>query len=47
MKLKMDLENCYGINQLSEAFDFTKSDMNDGVYSLYAPKGTLNGKGLT
>lgn len=47
MKLKMDLENCYGINQLSGAFDFTKSDINDGIYSLYATKGTLNEKGLT
>ncbi|HGS5377321.1 TPA: AAA family ATPase [Vibrio cholerae] len=41
MKLKLDLINCYGINQLSEEFDFTKSDTNDGLNSLYAPNGTL------
>lgn len=41
MKLKLDLINCYGINQLSKEFDFTKSDSNDGLNSLYAPNGTL------
>jgi energy-coupling factor transporter ATP-binding protein EcfA2 len=41
MKLKLALENCYGINQLNKEFDFTKSDSNDGVNSLYAPNGTL------
>lgn len=41
MKLKLSLENCYGINQLNKEFDFTKSTSNDGVNSLYAPNGTL------
>ncbi|MGB2741278.1 MAG: hypothetical protein WBC60_12085 [Cognaticolwellia sp.] len=41
MKLKLALENCYGINQLNKEFDFTKSVNNDGVNSLYAPNGTL------
>lgn len=41
MKLKLALENCYGINQLNKEFDFTKSASNDGVNSLYAPNGTL------
>lgn len=41
MKLKLALENCYGINQLNKEFDFTKSADNDGVNSLYAPNGTL------
>ena len=41
MKLKLALENCYGINQLNKEFDFTKSSSNDGVNSLYAPNGTL------
>lgn len=41
MKLKFQLSNCYGINQLSHEFDFTKSENNDGVNSLYAPNGTL------
>ena len=41
MKLKLALENCYGINQLNKEFDFTKSANSDGVNSLYAPNGTL------
>ncbi len=41
MKLKLALENCYGINHLNKEFDFTKSSSNDGVNSLYAPNGTL------
>ncbi|WP_299270929.1 hypothetical protein [uncultured Psychrosphaera sp.] len=41
MKLKLSLENCYGINQLNKEFNFTKSVGNDGVNSLYAPNGTL------
>jgi len=41
MKLKFKLTNCYGINQLSDEFDFTKSENNDGVNSLYAANGTL------
>lgn len=41
MKLDLNLINCYGINQLTESFDFTKTDENYGVYSLYAPNGTL------
>lgn len=41
MKIKLELENCYGINQLAKELDLTKSDDNDGVCSLYAPNGTL------
>ena len=41
MKLGLDLENCYGINKLVKELDFTKNDDIDGVYSLYAPNGTL------
>jgi len=41
MKLKFKLSNCYGINQLTDEFDFTKSENNDGVNSLYAANGTL------
>jgi len=41
MKLKLVLENCYGINKLNKEFDFTKSVDNDGVNSLYAPNGSL------
>jgi energy-coupling factor transporter ATP-binding protein EcfA2 len=41
MKLKLVLENCYGINKLNKEFDFTKSLNNDGVNSLYAPNGAL------
>lgn len=41
MKLEIDLANCYGINQLTSNFDFTKSADNYGVHSLYAPNGTL------
>lgn len=41
MKLKLALENCYGINKLNKEFDFTKSVSNYGVNSLYAPNGTL------
>lgn len=41
MKLKLELINCYGINHLSKEFDFTKSNTNIGLNSLYAPNGTL------
>lgn len=41
MKLRLDLENCYGINKLEQELDFSKIDGNDGVCSLYAPNGTL------
>lgn len=41
MKLTLALENCYGINQLNKEFNFTKTESNDGVNSLYAPNGTL------
>ncbi|WP_028108371.1 ABC transporter ATP-binding protein [Ferrimonas futtsuensis] len=41
MKLKLELANCYGINQLSKELDFTKSAISNGVNSLYAPNGTL------
>ncbi|MGX9240708.1 hypothetical protein ACWXWB_22950 [Pantoea dispersa] len=41
MKLGLDLENCYGINKLVKELDFSKIDGIDGVYSLYAPNGTL------
>ncbi|MFS1495001.1 hypothetical protein BCU32_012705 [Vibrio lentus] len=41
MKLTLKLENCYGINKLEKEFNFTKTDQNHGVNSLYAPNGTL------
>lgn len=41
MKLKLELTNCYGINQLNKEFDFTKTHNNDGVHCLYAANGTL------
>ncbi len=41
MKLKLVLENCYGINKLNKEFDFTKSVNNYGVNSLYVPNGSL------
>lgn len=41
MKLVLDLTNCYGINRLQKEFDFSKADGVEGVYSLYAPNGTL------
>jgi hypothetical protein len=41
MKLKLELQNCYGINKLFADFDLTKTDKQNGVNSLYAPNGTL------
>lgn len=41
MRLVLDLTNCYGINRLQREFDFSKADGVEGVYSLYAPNGTL------
>jgi purine-nucleoside phosphorylase len=41
MKLVLDLTNCYGINRIQKEFDFSKADGVEGVYSLYAPNGTL------
>ena len=41
MKLGLDLTNCYGINRLQKEFDFSKAGVVEGVYSLYAPNGTL------
>ncbi|MBN5444851.1 hypothetical protein JY544_09460 [Serratia ureilytica] len=41
MKLRLDLENCYGINKLVKELDFARIDGIDGVCSLYAPNGTL------
>jgi len=41
MKLKLELANCYGINQLSKELDFTRTATNYGINSLYAPNGTL------
>lgn len=41
MRLELELINCYGINHLTKEFNFTKSDTNVGLNSLYAPNGTL------
>ncbi len=41
MILGLDLTNCYGINRLQKEFDFSKAGGVEGVYSLYAPNGTL------
>lgn len=41
MKLGLDLQNCYGINKLTEELDFSKTEGVNGVCSLYAPNGTL------
>lgn len=41
MRLVLDLTNCYGINRLQKEFDFSKAGGVEGVYSLYAPNGTL------
>ena len=36
-KLKIELENCYGIKKFSENFDFT----NSRVIEIYAPNGSM------
>jgi ABC-type cobalamin/Fe3+-siderophores transport system ATPase subunit len=36
-KLKIDLENCFGIGRLSHEFDFSKSK----TFLIYAPNGTM------
>lgn len=36
-KLKINLENCYGIKKLDYEFDFTTKK----IYSIYAPNGTM------
>jgi len=36
-KLKIDLENCYGINKLNEEFDFS----DNSTISIYAPNGVM------
>lgn len=36
-KLKVDLENCFGIGKLNYEFDFTKSK----TYLIYSPNGTM------
>ncbi|MBC7750320.1 MAG: hypothetical protein H7Z73_01180 [Candidatus Saccharibacteria bacterium] len=36
-KLKIDLENCYGIRKLEHTFDFSEKN----VVSIYAPNGTM------
>ncbi|WP_415870241.1 hypothetical protein [Aeromonas caviae] len=41
MKLKLELENCYGINKLLADFNLEKTAKNNGVNSVYAPNGTL------
>ncbi len=41
MKIKLELENCYGINRISHELDLSKVDGINGVCSLYAPNGTL------
>lgn len=37
MKIKVDLENCYGINKLEREFDFS----NKNVFSVYASNGVM------
>jgi hypothetical protein len=37
MKLKFELKNCYGINYISDSFDFTEKN----IFSIYAPNGTM------
>ena len=37
MKLKVDLENCYGIRKLQAEFDFSK----EKAYAIYAPNGAM------
>ena len=41
LKLKLELENCYGINKLLADFNLEKTAKNNGVNSVYAPNGTL------
>jgi hypothetical protein len=36
-KVKVELENCYGIEDFNYEFDFNHSK----VYSIYAPNGTM------
>ena len=36
-KLKIELENCYGINKLKYDFDFT----DKRTYAIYAPNGIM------
>ncbi|PHR69892.1 MAG: hypothetical protein COA66_13765 [Arcobacter sp.] len=36
-KLKIDLENCYGIKKLTYTFDFSSHN----IYAIYAPNGTM------
>ena len=36
-RIKLDLENCYGIKALQIEFDFA----NDSVYAIYAPNGAM------
>jgi hypothetical protein len=38
-KLKIDLENCYGIKKLNVEFNFTKCQ----VAAVYAPNGAMKG----
>jgi hypothetical protein len=37
MKLNFELKNCYGINYISDSFDFTEKK----IFSIYAPNGTM------
>lgn len=36
-KLKLDLQNCYGIKQMNETIDYS----NNNVAIIYAPNGTM------
>lgn len=36
-KLKIDLENCYGIKKLKDQFDFS----SERAYAIYAPNGAM------
>lgn len=40
-KLKVNLENCYGIKKLEYTFDLEIKGNSKGVYSIYAPNGFM------
>jgi ABC-type multidrug transport system ATPase subunit len=40
-KLKLNLENCYGISKLEFEFDLAAKGKSKGVYSIYAPNGSM------
>lgn len=40
-KLKINLENCYGIKSLAHIFDFESSGQKAKAYAIYAPNGLM------